>query len=150
MWKNVKKVLKYYQVTLEDLDKVYVQWTKKSLSLRTCAHEKKVFKEDEITFEDLDKHDVIKPIITHILRININMSNMCWTIMKELLRTLTNFMFLNQIMHSLWKLVENVKYMLHDCQGVALENIHKIHLLDSNNASTLRTLKHFKMMLDDY
>ncbi len=45
---------------------------------------------------------------------------------------------------------KNVKYMLHDCQGVALENIHKTYLLDSNNASTLRTLKHFKMMLDDY
>jgi len=147
MW---KKVLKDYQVALEDLDKVYVQWTKNALRLRTCAHEKKVFKEDEKTFEDLDKHDVIKPNIAHILRIFINMSNRCWTIMKELLRTLTRFMFLNQTMHSLWKLVENVKYMLHDYQGVALENIHKTHLLDSNNASTLRTFEHVKTMLDDY
>jgi hypothetical protein len=53
-------------------------------------------------------------------------------------------MFLNQTMHSLSKLVENVKYMLHDCQGVALENIHKTHLLDLNNASTLRNLNKSK------
>jgi hypothetical protein len=41
MWKMWKKVLKDYQVALEDLDKVSVQWTKSALSLRTCAHEKK-------------------------------------------------------------------------------------------------------------
>jgi hypothetical protein len=62
---------------LEDLDKVYVQRTKSALSLKTCAHEKKAFKEDERTFEDLDKHDVIKLIIAHILKIFINMSNRC-------------------------------------------------------------------------
>ncbi len=56
---NVKKGLKDYQVALEDLDKVYVQWTKSALSSRTCAHEKKIFKENEKTFENLDKHDVI-------------------------------------------------------------------------------------------
>jgi hypothetical protein len=94
-------VLKDYQIALENLDKVYVQWTKSALSLRTCAHEKKVFMEDKRTFEDLDKHDVIKPNSAHILRIFMNMSNMCQIIMKELSRTLTRFMFLNQTMHSL-------------------------------------------------
>jgi hypothetical protein len=62
---------------------------------------KKGFQEDERTFEDLDKHDVIKPNIAHVLKKFINMSNMCRTIMKELSRTLTRFMFLNQTMHSL-------------------------------------------------
>jgi uncharacterized protein YutE (UPF0331/DUF86 family) len=147
MW---KKVLKDYQVALDDLDKVYIQWTKSALSLRTCAHEKKVFKEDGRPFEILDKHDVIKPSIAHILRIFINMSNKCWIIMKNLSRTLTRLMFLNQTMHSLWKLVENAKYMLHDYQRVALENIHKTHYLDSNDASILRTLEHVKTTLDDY
>jgi hypothetical protein len=52
--KNVKKVVKDYQVALKNLDKVYVQWTKSALSLKTCTW-KKVFKEDEKTFEDLDK-----------------------------------------------------------------------------------------------
>ncbi len=65
MW---EKCYKDYQVALEDLDKVYVWWTKSALSLITCAHEKKVFKEDERTFEDLDKHDVIKPSIAHFLK----------------------------------------------------------------------------------
>jgi hypothetical protein len=46
--------------------------------------------------------------------------------------------------------VKNVKYMLHDYQGVALENIHKTHLFDSNNASTLRTFEDVKTMLDNY
>jgi len=65
----VKKVLKDYQEALEDLDKVYILWTKSALSLKTCAHEKNVFKEYEKTFEDLDKHEIIKPNIAHILRI---------------------------------------------------------------------------------
>ncbi len=117
MW---KKVLKDYQVALEDLDKVYVKWIKSVLSFKTYAHEKKVFKEDEVTFEDLDKHDVIKPIIAHILRIFINMSNRCWTIMKELSRTLTNFMFLSQTMSnkfSKWKCIhfENLWKMSNIC-----------------------------------
>jgi hypothetical protein len=37
MW---KKAVKDYQVALKNLDKVYVQWTKSALSLRTCTWKK--------------------------------------------------------------------------------------------------------------
>ncbi len=75
------------------------------------------------------------------------MSNLRQTIMKKLSRTLKRFRFLNQTMHSLCKLVKNVKYMLHDYQGIALQNIHKIHLLNSNNTSILRSFEHVETML---
>jgi len=84
--------------------------------------------------------------------------------MKELSRTLTRFMFLNQTMYSLCELVERSKgcwmiikelsrsstrLMFLDYQGT-LENVDKVDILQPNNAFILRTRAKVKKMLDEY
>ncbi len=114
------------------------------------VNKKKVFKEDERAFENFDKNDVIKLNITHILRILL----ICQNGVEQLWR---NFQgpwqgscpWTKQCIHfeNLWKYQIFVAWLL---KSRALENIHKTHVFDPNNVSTLRILEHVKRMLVDY
>jgi tetratricopeptide (TPR) repeat protein len=58
-------------------------------------------------------------------------------------------MFLDETMHSPFKIRGNVKIMLKGYQG-ALEDLDKANVLGANNAFTLKTRGDVKYLLHDY
>jgi tetratricopeptide (TPR) repeat protein len=101
-------MLKDYQGALEDLDKADVFEPNHAFTLRVRGDVKIMLKDDQGALEDLDKADVLEPNDAFTLRVRGFVKKVLKD-HKELWRTLTRLMFLNQTMHSFYESVEMSK-----------------------------------------